>query len=141
MFRLIHLYIAQTQELLSVRYSFTGKVTGFTKTLSNSYGKGDSEEEGGFDVISMEIPLGITSRGSFLFLSVFFFCFVLHSSLITPLLSLLLLKLTISKCTARQCTLRAVACIAESNERNTKRKICYISESLRKNVRITLVKY
>jgi len=76
-----------------VRYPITGKITGFTKTLSHSYGKGDSEEEGGFDLISMEIPLGITSRGSFLFLSVFFFvCFVLHSTLITPLLSLLLFK-------------------------------------------------
>lgn len=42
--------IAKTQELLhvshSVRYPFTGKVTGFTKTLSNSYGEGDSKEEG-----------------------------------------------------------------------------------------------
>lgn len=31
----------------SARYPFTGKVTGFSKTLSNSYGEGDSKEEDG----------------------------------------------------------------------------------------------
>ncbi len=32
---------------ISARDPFTGKVTGFSKTLSNSYGEGDSKEEDG----------------------------------------------------------------------------------------------
>lgn len=85
LFRFIYLFIAQTEELFvfnSVRDPFTGKVTGFSKTLSHSYGEVDSKEEDGHstgDNHERIIPFLIS-----------LVCSPFQVILITPLLGLLL---------------------------------------------------
>lgn len=66
----------------SARYPFTGKMTGFSKTLSNSYGEGDSKEEDGNstgDNLERIIPFLIS-----------LVCSSFQFILITPILRLLL---------------------------------------------------